>query len=217
MPCSERDLKRIAKLYGIIEDRKAHEHSAPTYKDSPYLKEMAEIVSSQRDCDVKTLEEMIPVLCYLAESYDKMCRAGMSVKLYLPLLEYHVRLKNLRGYDDEDTKLLENCFYKAAIARNFYEPDDCTDLVNIVIGSLPDERVAELLNSARDKCRHVKYDPIEKTEQYLAVIDEAEERIDREKTVDLCLEYWSLKAKILLEYGIVWRSPAELNRNILFD
>ena len=55
------------------------------------------------------------------------------------------------------------------------------------------------------------------TEEYLAVIDEVEAEIDRLKTSDFCLEYWSLKSSLLAERGIVWQSPAQLNPNVMFD
>lgn len=218
MPCSQKDLERIVGLYNIIESNKEHEHAAPTYRDSPYLKEMAELVFRQRDNDAETLEEMIPALWYLTECYDKMGRAGMSVKFYKPQLENHVRLMKLREYDDEDRESFERCFYLAVKARNYYEPDDCADLVKIVSGSMPQSRIDELLSSAKEICRNsVKHDPVEKTERYLAVIDEVEERTDREKTMDFCLEYWNLKSQFLFEYGIIWRSPSLLNPNVMFD
>lgn len=218
MPCSEKDLKRIAELYNIIESNKEHKHAAPTYKDSPYLAEMAELALRQRDNDIETLEEIIPALWYLTESYDKMCRAGMSVKFYTPQLQAHTRLMKLREYDEEDMEQLESCFYLAVKARNYYESDDCADLARIVSGSLPNDKIQELLLSAQEYCRSlIKQDSVEKTEEYLAVIDDVEEQIDREKTMNFCLEYWNLKSQLLFERGILWRSPAQLNPNVMFD
>lgn len=218
MPCIERDLRRINELFTIIENNKEHECSAPTYKDSPYLQEMAEIIARQCDNDVETLEEIIPALWYLTECYDKMCRAGMSVKFYTPQLKAHVELMKIREYDSDDMQRFENCFYLAVKARNYYEPDDCADLAAIVSGCLSEDKISELVQSAQESCRsHIKVDPVEKTEEYLAVIDEVEEQIDREKKMDFCLEYWYLKAQLLFEHGIIWRSPAQLNPHVLFD
>ena len=124
----------------------------------------------------------------------------------------------LREYDDEDITRLKNCFYSAVKARNYYEPDDCSDLVAIVSGSLPNEIIRELLLSAQENRRgFIKNDPVEKTEEYLAVIDKVEEKIEKTKQMDSCLEYWSLKARFLFEYGILWRSPSQLNRGVMFD
>ena len=218
MPFLQEDLEGIAELYNIIESHKEHEYAAPTYKDSPYLAGMAQIALAPRDHDIETLEEIIPTLWYLTECYDKMCRAGMSVKFYTPQLQAHTELMKLREYDSEDMEGFENCFYLAVKARNYYEPDDCSDLVAIVSGSLPDERIRELLLSAQENRRgFIKNDPVEKTEKYLAVIDKVEEKIEKTKQMDFCLEYWSLKARFLFEYGILWRSPAQLNPGVMFD
>ena len=118
MPFLQEDLERIAELYNIIESHKEHEYASPTYMDSPYLSEMAELVLRRRDNDIETLEETIPALWYLTQAYDKMCRAGMSVKYYTPLLQAHTELMKLREYDSEDMERLENCFYLAVKARN---------------------------------------------------------------------------------------------------
>ena len=214
----QKDLERIEELYNIIESHKEHEYAAPTYRDSPYLLEIAEIVSRQSENNIETLEEIIPALWYLTESYDKMCRAGMSVKFYTPQLQTHTELMKLREYDSEDMEEFESCFYLAVKARNYYEPDDCSDLVAIVSGSLPDERIRELLLSAQENRRgFIKNDPVEKTEEYLAVIDKVEEKIEKTKQMNFCLEYWSLKAQFLFEYGILWRSPSQLNPGVMFD
>ena len=190
----------------------------PTYNDSPYLSEMAELVLRQRDNDIETLEETIPALWYLTEAYDKMCRAGMSVKFYTPQLQDYTELMKLREYDSDDMERLESCFYLAVKARNYYEPDDCSDLVEIVSGSLPDERIRELLLSAQENRQgFIKNDPVEKTEEYLAVIDKVEEKIDKAKQMNFCLEKWDLKAQFLFEFGILWRSPAQLNPGVMFD
>ncbi len=218
MPFLQENLERIAELYNIIESHKEHEYASPTYMDSPYLSEMAELVLRRRDNDIETLEETIPALWYLTQAYDKMCRAGMSVKYYTPLLQAHTELMKLREYDIEDMEGFENCFYLAVKARNYYEPDDCSDLVAIVSGSLPDERIRELLLSAQENRRgFIKNDPVEKTEEYLAVIDKVEEKIDKAKPMNFCLEYWNLKAQFLFEHGILWRSPAQLNPGVMFD
>lgn len=55
------------------------------------------------------------------------------------------------------------------------------------------------------------------TDEYLAVIDEVERCIAETQTVDICFEYWHLKAMFLWEHDILWRSPAALNPNVMFD
>jgi hypothetical protein len=83
---------------------------------------------------------------------------------------------------------------------------------------MPDERIRELLFSAQENRRgFIKNDPVEKTEEYLAAIDKVEEKIDKAKQMNFCLEYWNLKAQFLFEHGILWRSPAQLNPGVMFD
>ena len=218
MPFLQEDLEKFEELYNIIESHKEHEYAAPTYKDSHYLSEIAEIILRQNNDDIETLEDIIPAFWYLTESYDSMCRAGMSVKYYTPQLQAHTKLMKLKGYDSEEMQRFEECFYLAVKARNYYEPDDCSDLVEIVSGSLSEEKIQQLIEAAQESRRSfIKNDPIEKTEEYLAVIDEVEEQIDKNKTTDFCFEHWNLKAEYLFEHGIIWHSPAQLNPNVMFD
>lgn len=79
-------------------------------------------------------------------------------------------------------------------------------------------KLQELLTSAQEnRRRFIKNDPVEKTDAYLSVIDEVEEAIDKNKTMDFCLEIWKLKAEFLSDRGICWRSPTQLNPGVMFD
>ena len=51
MAYTEKDEKRLVELLQKIEDGKEHEYSAPTYKDTPYLKEMQDIVKNHLDSE----------------------------------------------------------------------------------------------------------------------------------------------------------------------
>ena len=67
-----------------------------------------------------------------------------------------------------------------------------------------------------------RYDPVEYTDEYLAIEPELERQI-REETgegnyLGYCHYYWSVKKRILWEkYGIEWHSPAERYPGIFFD
>ena len=140
MPISMQELNRIVKLHGIIEGHKEHSHAAPTYKDSPYLSEMAELVLRRWDNDIETLEETIPALWYLTQAYDEMCRAGMSVKYYTPLLQAHTELMKLREYDIED---MEGLLYRTDyINKAEYQSLDsaCTSIRVMLIASVNTEK-----------------------------------------------------------------------------
>ena len=69
---------------------------------------------------------------------------------------------------------------------------------------------------------NLKYDPVEDSEAYLAVIDEVERRLyeelkDEPRHMGFCFEYWSAKEALLKEYGIEWHSPSSMNPGVIFD
>lgn len=217
MPFTQAECDRIAALYAAIENNKAHKCAAPTYKDSPYLAEMAAIAAQKRDTDAAARGDLIAVYTYLTDCYDRMGREGMSVKWYPALLSAHVRQVADGGVEEEEDEL-DDCFYRAVKARNTYAPDDCADLAALVRGTIPEERISLLLSAAQNACRQsIRQDPVEMTDEYLAVIDEVERRIAETQTVDICFAYWHLKAMFLWEHDIPWRSPAALNPNVMFD
>lgn len=68
----------------------------------------------------------------------------------------------------------------------------------------------------------LKYDPIEDSEAYLAVIDDVERRLyeklkDEHRGMGFCFIYWPAKEAMLAEYGIEWRSPGLMNPGVMFD
>ncbi len=215
---TEQQLNRIIELFGRIEGNKSHEYAAPTYKDSPALRDMAEIILSDASDTAEVLAEKITVLTYLCRCYDEMCRAGMSVKYYKMLLTCYVKLAKSEELSKDDKKHFEEAFYGAVKARNGYVADDCSDLKEIVCGCIPDKKLDELYQKAVDSRKGLpKNDPVELSAEYLAVIDEVEELIEKNKKVNICFEYWSLKADYLEERGIRWCSPAMLNPGVMFD
>ena len=74
---------------------------------------------------------------------------------------------------------------------------------------------------------NTKYDSVELTKKYLDIESELEEKIEKEMIkrhggtnlgLGTCHSIWAIKKEILKkDYGISWKSPAELNLDILFD
>ena len=68
-----------------------------------------------------------------------------------------------------------------------------------------------------------KTDEIEKTEEYLKIKDVVDNKVEKyAKTLDgglgTCYKVWEYKKELLKSiYNIDWKSPAELNPNIIFD
>ncbi len=218
MSYSEKELQRMVELHSLIQATHTDSYAAPNYKASPYLQELAVLILSREDTDIETLENKICVLQYLADCYYSMGRPAVSAKYYTPLLQAHVALQQLRTYSKEEQKSFENDYVLAVKCRNYYTPDDCGDLKRIVHTVLSDHKIEKLYSEGKTARNGMpKSDPVEQTEEYLAVIDEVEALIDQHKTMDFCMEYWSLKADFLWQRGIHWKSPVLLNPGVMFD
>jgi hypothetical protein len=86
------------------------------------------------------------------------------------------------------------------------------------------EKQKEMLEKFEDtvmkRRRNLKHDPVEMTEEYLAVIDEVDEKIEKNREYHgfgSCHHVWSLKTDYLAEKGIEWKSPVVLNPKVRFD
>ena len=70
---------------------------------------------------------------------------------------------------------------------------------------------------------HLKHDPVEWTQRWEEVIDEADkiayERLaDHPRGMGFCHAYWYERAQVLEEnFGIIWRTPSLMNPGVIFD
>lgn len=219
MSYSKETEKRLTELLREIEGRKEHEYAAATYKDVPALKEIVGLVEEQLagDSDESTLVDSIAVLGYVADRYDSLGRFAVSAKFYTQILGLARRLKQQYGTDTEG---IDGYLYAALQARNFYIDDDCDDLVGIATELMNARDVERIINERKGRRRSLKHDPVEMRDEYLAVIDEIEEKIEKSRKAfghGSCFEVWSLKKSYLLEHDIEWQTPSELNPRVLFD
>lgn len=70
--------------------------------------------------------------------------------------------------------------------------------------------------------RHLKFDPVERTEEMERVVEDVERECDRQlagrpRGMGFCFAYWSARSAALSRHGIEWRSPALMNPGVLFD
>ena len=218
MAYSKETEKRLTDLLNEIEGRKEHEYAAATYKDIPGLKEIVRLVEEQLAfSDESTLVDSIAVLGYVADRYDSLGRYAVSAKFYNQILTLALTLKQQYG---TDTDGIDGYLYAALQARNFYIDDDCDDLAGIATELMNAGDVERIVNERKERRRSLKHDPVEMTEEYLAVIDEIEEKVEKSRRAfghGSCFEVWSLKKSYLLEHDIEWHTPAELNPRVLFD
>lgn len=90
------------------------------------------------------------------------------------------------------------------------------------IRALVESEEARAYREARRGRNHFDSDPIEDTAPYRRVAKraeaEAQVRAGRGGYMGYCHRLWGEKRRVLLEkYGIVWRSPAAMNPDVLFD
>ncbi|MBD1812991.1 hypothetical protein NDA07_01485 [Microcoleus vaginatus DQ-U2] len=78
-------------------------------------------------------------------------------------------------------------------------------------------------DSSRDVDSWFKHDPIEDDPKFKSIIEAAEREAEAElanepEVLGYCHQFWSTKTRILKEkYGVDWKSPAEMNPDVLFD
>ncbi|MGO5077587.1 hypothetical protein ACTQ3J_07155 [Oscillospiraceae bacterium LCP25S3_E3] len=219
MAYTEKDEKRLVELLQKIEDGKKHEYSAPTYKDTPYLKEMQDIVKNHLDTeqpyDKDTLTDSISVLRYLAGSYEKMCRVLYAEEMCKRVLELQSELYKRYSLTEDGC---DDDYYRALRLRNYYKKDTCEDLSKLMSEILPESSRIKIEEEVSKNYPSIKRDPIELSEEYLSVIDEVERRMDEAGADKMhTFERIDLKAQLLSEYGVFWRSEIIMNPKVHFD
>lgn len=189
------------------------------YKASPLLKKMDQLLVANIDGEEESLSFAYDAYVFMGQFYRRMGRFSVSAMIEEKGLD--IALKLYRDYDakaeDVDTLLFD-----ILVDRNYYVDDDCFDVLDKVRGAhlIEPEIIEKIDNSVMKRRRSLKHDPIEMSEEYLAVIDEVEEKIDKNRTMrgmGSCHEIWGLKYEYLLEKGIHWKSPQMLNPRVMFD
>ena len=221
MPFSNERAERLKELFELIEKNGDYNAYELTYKAVPYLRETEEIVeaqlASESTYDEVTLLDSATIVRYLAEAYDRLGRFSVSVRYYKRAIGLAAKLYTAYGEEIRDSSTM---IYNALKARNYYVDDDCEDIRELALVFISKDIVDDVFNTVMNRRRNLRHDPVEMTEKYLAVIDEVEEKIEKNRTVyghGSCHEVWALKREYLAEHGIEWRSLAQLNPRVRFD
>ena len=221
MPFTEERAERLKELFELIEKNGDYNAYELTYLAVPYLKETEEIVeaqlASERPYDKVTLLDSATIMRYLAEAYDRLGRFAVSVRYYKRAIELAAKLYTMYGEEMQDSS---GMIYNALKARNYYVDDDCEDIREQALVFIPKDIVDDVFDTVMNRRRNLKHDPVEMTEEYLAVIDEVEEKIEKNREYrgfGSCHHVWSLKTDYLAEKGIEWKSPVVLNPRVRFD
>ena len=221
MPFTEERAERLKELFELIEKNGDYNAYELTYLAVPYLKETEEIVeaqlASESPYDRVTLLDSATIMRYLAEAYDRLGRFAVSVRYYKRAIELAAKLYTMYGEEMQDSS---GMIYNALKARNYYVDDDCEDIREQALVFISKDIVDDVFDTVMKRRRNLKHDPVEMTEEYLAVIDEVDEKIEKNREYrgfGSCYHVWSLKTDYLAEKGITWRSPAQLNPRFRFD
>ena len=208
--------KEINELVKIIEDNKTEE-SLYSYRNAPELETIISILNKGYERDKDTLIFVYECYDYLANVYTVMGRFALSAKFRLKAIKNAQELHSNYSYIPKN---IQEELYKLLRDRNFYIDDNCEDVKPIVEGLFPSEVVEQLFSERMKRRRSLNNDPAEMSEEYLKVIDEVEEKIEKNRKMHgmgSCFEVWELKAQYLEEYGIHWSSPSILNPRVMFD
>ena len=221
MPFTKERAERLKELFELIEKNGDYNAYELTYLAVPYLRETEEIVEAQlaleSPYDKVTLLDSATIMRYLAEAYDRLGRFAVSVRYYKRAIELAATLYTMYGEEMQDSS---GMIYNALKARNYYVDDDCEDIREQALVFISTDIVDDVFDTVMKRRRNLKHDPVEMTEEYLAVIDEVDEKIEKNRQhrgFGSCHHVWSLKTDYLAEKGIAWRSPVVLNPRVRFD
>lgn len=212
MKIPEKENIRIVELFQQVRTRQEQDQEHTNFKDAPALWEMAGLIrpyiAKMEEADTDTLVDMAAVCRFLGESYQEMLRGAYAAEFFTAA--FVALAKN--GKWDED--LLRN----AIKTRNWYIDDACLDLKQAAAEGISTETIEKAFTeSAR---RTLKRDPVEMTPEYLAVIDEVEQKVAENMTTHgrgSCHERWALTREYLEEKGVEWRSQGVMNPGWRFD
>lgn len=215
---SEEKLAEIKSFADIIFDIIDDEGIASDI--APYTQKIEEALLPQsegEEAHPEVLKVAIHYYAFIADSYRMVDRTMYAADYYDRAIALAARL--FREYGE----LVEEPYdlvYKAIHAHNYYIDDDCEDVISLGAIFIDEVYIDELRGVIPASRRHLKHDPVELTDEYLAVIDEVERLVRENRTFfgfGSCHEVWDLKREYLAERGIVWHSPSTLNPHVMFD
>lgn len=231
---NEKGLYECIVYYALTEMLKGdHSRDLTSLQLYTLLAETLEDINRYRDLgnvaeDVLYLmrDELTPVEVY-KETIPRIASAiGASVYnhyLYEILLRY-IRSVLAENPEDESVKPLAKKMLKLQLLMN--DPEWCSYLWNDKL----QDSIARLFTSdelvkimRNPKIGHLRRDPVEYTRRWEDIYYDVEDKIDERfmnapRQRGLCFRIWNAKRELLKEeYGIEWKSPAQMNPRVRFD
>jgi len=210
----------LDKITNEINQRKEGRDSvAATFRDTPLLKQFAALIENGLDEEKESLLLAFNGYLFLSEQYTSLGRFSISADYLFRALLTAVNLWDKRSIKQKE---ISDVIYRLLRDRNFYIDDDCNDVLEVLnkTSLLDKDSIDKMFKERMNRRRNLKNDPVEMSKEYLDVIDEVEEEIEKNRKcygMGSCHEYWALKERFLIEKGIKWKSPAILNPRVMFD
>jgi tetratricopeptide (TPR) repeat protein len=227
---SQAEVPGITILYTLnrlfIDDADLEMSVAFTYA---MLAEMSRLVKLCANGEDDGAESKMVAWIFIADAYYALCHYAYAMEYYEKavelLREYHeFMIAQLMDYkwQEEAEEQLEECLeHLLIIYKGMNKEAQATGLIQL-FEHIGFGFVKEVVKKA-DKRPHLKHDPVEYTEKYLAILPELETKIeaalkDVRRAMGFCFRYWHTKKEILKhDYDIEWDSPAVLNPHVRFD
>ena len=201
----------MKELVKIIRKMRANasEEWHPAWKNIPLAKEMADILQEGLQNIGKDLTATDIIACcdsiFLEDFLDTREVPRLCLK-FLALRE-EAKSKVTPSEEQYEKEFVMDDAEAARIRR---------ELEAFIDPSVSMEEWMELAGA------HLKFDPVERTEEYEDLIYDVEKECDRRlkgepRGMGFCFSYWATRRAVLAAYGIEWRSPSYMNPRVMFD
>ena len=222
MAFREGDLDRVYDLFDIVNKLQSENNNKANYKVTPYLLELQDLALDNNSNDPYKILSLLNIYRFTRDSFNSMDRIGECLKVDKIILEKDLYLLKHEELGDKIKEAMLNDFNWSLVHRNIYKEDKCDDLLTLFKLYFEEEKLIKILEDILlYRKTYLKRDPVELTDDYLNVIDEVEEILDKEETkyhgLGSCFKYWARKKAELEKRGVDWNTPEEMNPNVMFD
>ena len=193
--------KRVKTLIENVEQMRSNSEDMRLWKNIPLAKECVQLLK-----DIDDPEETPMGKALACEAIIQQLPEYDVPRMVLSILHYKLEL--VKASDEQDPERYPT---EDEVIKDIQRLSDYIDTEHI-----DDEWFRKLYH------RHLKAAHVERTpqweENYYEVEKECDQRLgDTPRGMGFCFGYWSTLRQVLVERGIMWRSPSELNPKVMFD
>ncbi len=193
----------------------AYKHTSQSWRIAPLAQEVYDKLIGSLSSKTERLHTHVQVLGRVCECLRGTGHSRLMMRLLGMQLRYE---KSLPDPDQEELDEIADTLYRLSLLTKcdtWLKPIEAD-----VAALLGDEKMEAI--KQKPAIGLLAVDPVEYTEQWENIIDEVEARVGKEladepREMGFCFTYWHVKAGILQEYGIEWRSPTLMNPRVMFD